>query len=582
MTSSEERELREILIAANSGEATDQQLERLDEMLRTEPETARYCAKLLDQQAALAWQANRLLPPSELRRDAPSAAIPEPRRSSDATPSPHSHWSHFSLWTHYGVWSALAATVAFIAGTIAATHYWNGDRLAGRGALAPPGAVADGRDNHGRTPYEAQLVRSTACRWDHASAASRSVGSLLTSGESLDLLEGLADIDMSWSTGGTAELSLEGPAAMMLNSDGMPTLRFGKLTASISSPQRPFILETPVGRLMIADHGSIGVAAFGNDAEVHVFGGAATLDPAWQSPDRNADSVKISAGESLRIQTGPNGEMVVERRAAEQASFVAQVSMTSDALVVTPSYVKAIKASKPIGYWRLEGDAWPRIPNEMGDRFECHVNGSIGRTGRPGSEAIEFGVTDQGGDVVCSEVFDDVIGESYSLEMWVKPSHYHVGAMISLVGDTLAPSGIIPHGMLLELGGSGKIPRAVHHPGRIRFLHRSPASNSSELGTSCYSTDAYTLRRWQHVVAVKEGPLMRLYINGELVGQGEDTNELPSGLRLLIGRLYPSRNARPFIGQLDELAIYNRALSSKEILQHYLLLRPQSAPSKSI
>ena len=570
MTPAQERELREILIAANGGEATDQQLERLDEVLRLHPEASRYSAKLLDQQAALAWQSSRLLPPKTIRNADAAPVGPAPHASRDLTPR--------SVWTRFGSWSALAATVAFMAGTTLATLYWNSDRIAG----PPPRSASLIRDFDGSTPYEAQLVRSTACRWDHASAASRSIGSVVTSGESLDLLEGLAGIDMSWSTGGAAELSLEGPAAMMLSSEGMPTLRFGKLTATIASPQRPFILETPVGRLVIADHGSIGVAAFGNDAEIHVFGGAATLDPAWQSSDRNADSVKIEAGESLRIQTGHSGEMVVERRSADQASFVTQVSMTSDSLVVTPAYVKAITAAKPIGYWRLEGAAWPRIPNEMGKRFECHVNGSIGRTGRPGSEAIEFGVTDQGGDVVCSDVFDDVIGESYSLEMWVKPSHYHVGAMISLVGDTLAPSGVIPHGMLLELGGSGKIPRAVHHPGRIRFLHRSPASNDTELGTSCYSADAYTLRRWQHVVAVKDGHRMRLYINGDLVGEGEDTNELPAGLRLLIGRLYPSRNARPFIGQLDELALYNRALSPQEISKHYLLLRPKMGPSKSI
>lgn len=571
MTPSQERELREILIAANGGEATDQQLERLDEMLREYPEASRYSAKLLDQQAALAWQSSRLLPPSPIRNATACPAGRSPHTPRESSPR--------SAWTRFGSWSALAATVAFMAGTTLASLYWNSARVAGRNAPATDNLVHELQE---RIPYEAQLVRSTACRWDHASAASRSIGSVVTSGESLDLLEGLAGIDMSWSTGGTAELSLEGPAAMMLSSEGMPTLRFGKLTATIASPQRPFVLETPVGRLVIADHGSIGVAAFGNDAEIHVFGGTATLEPAWQSPDRNSDAVKIATGESLRIQIGLNGEMIVERRSADQASFVAQVSMASDSLVVPPSYVEAIKAAKPIGYWRLEGGAWPRIPNEMGSRFECHVNGSIGRTGRPGSEAIEFGVTDQGGDVVCSDVFDDVIGESYSLEMWVKPSHYHVGAMISLVGDTLAPSGIIPHGMLLELGGSGKIPRAVHHPGRIRFLHRSPASNDSDLGTSCYSTDAYTLRRWQHVVAVKDGDLMRLYVNGELVGEGEDTNELPAGLRLLIGRLYPSRNARPFIGQLDELALYNRALSPEEISKHYLLLRPQKAPSKSI
>ena len=57
---------------------------------------------------------------------------------------------------------------------------------------------------------------------------------------------------------------------------------------------------------------------------------------------------------------------------------------------------------------------------------------------------------------------------------------------------------------------------------------------------------------------------MRLYVNGELAAEEEDASELPAGLRLLVGRLYPSQRVRPFIGQLDELALYNRALSPKK------------------
>ena len=75
---------------------------------------------------------------------------------------------------------------------------------------------------------------------------------------------------------------------------------------------------------------------------------------------------------------------------------------------------------------------------------------------------------------------------------------------------------------------------------------------------------------------------MRLYVNGELVAEGEDASELPSGLRLLVGRLYPSQGVRPFIGQLDELALYNRALSAEEIATHYQLVRPKTASEPSI
>jgi hypothetical protein len=559
-----EREVRDILIAANSGEASDEQLARLDEMIQQDQQTANYAARLLDQQAALAWQgASGVMgrgPTIDVERD----VVPPPRATrDDGAPT-----AMMRLWrgASSSLWPAAALAATFLMGVVAANFLPGGDR-----------ATSDGAS------YEAQLVRGTACLWDESSSGALSVGSRLTSGESLHLLEGLAEFHLNWSRGGSASLAMEGPAAMMLNNEGMPTLRYGRMTATINARQRPFVLETSVGRLVLSDYGSIGVAAFGNDAEIHVFDGTAALESAWDiTARRPATPITIEAGEALRIKEGAQGEVIVERHPAEQSYFVTQMSMATDALAVPPAYVDAVKAARPIGYWRMEQHAWPQVANEMGPRFTCHVEGSLGRSVRPGSQAVEFGVTDQGGDLVAEDTLGELVGDSYTLEVWIKPSHYHLGAVVSLIGQADSPSGVIPHGMLLELGGSGLIPTAVHHPGRIRFLHRSPATNDSAVGTSCYSSAAYTLRKWQHLVAVKDGAKMRLYINGALVGEGEDGTALTPDLRLLAGRLYPERNVRPFKGQLDELALYGRALSAEEIEAHYRIIRPKAAAEPRI
>ncbi len=430
--------------------------------------------------------------------------------------------------------------------------------------------------------YEARLVRSTACLWDGNSMGSRQIGSGLVSGESLHLLEGLAEFKLNWAVSGRATVSLEGPAAMMLTSEGMPTLRFGRLTATISTAHRPFVLETPVGRLVLAEYGSIGVSAFGNEGEIHVFDGTAVLEPAWRTPDEESMPLKIEAGRAIRVRPSDDGQSSITYHSADADYFAAQVSMSSDGLAITPAYVTAVKKAAPIGYWRFERDKWPVVPNAMGGSLACQVTGALGRSNFHGNQSIEFGLTDQFTEVVSTGAIDQTIHDSYSVEFWTKPSHYHVGAVISLVGDTPTESGILPHGMLIELGGSGKIPTAVHHPGCIRYLHRSPAGNETQSGTSCYSKTAYILRKWQHVVATKNGAQMRLYINGEQVAEGEDPSDLPAGLRLLIGRLYPARGVRPFIGQLDELALYNRALAPAEITSHYQLIRPKSAPEHGI
>src|SRR3954468_4141291 len=55
MLTAREREIREIAIAANSGEASDEQIARLDELVRSDRQFANYAARLLDQQASRAW-----------------------------------------------------------------------------------------------------------------------------------------------------------------------------------------------------------------------------------------------------------------------------------------------------------------------------------------------------------------------------------------------------------------------------------------------------------------------------------------------------------------------------------------------
>jgi hypothetical protein len=548
-----EQEIREIAIAANSGEASDAQLARLDQLISDDPSLAMYAAALFDQQASLAWLGSNTGPTSLDR--------PMPRVVDRTTGNRNISRTSTVRWSRW-VWPGVAVGLAFVLGTISSQ-------------ILRDGWIAS--QSIGPT-YEARLTRSTACLWDSNSAGAMEIGGGLTSGESLHLLEGLAEFTLDWSRGGSATLSLEGPAAMMLTSEGMPSLRFGRLSTTVTASNRPFVLETPVGRLVVSEFGSIGVSAFGNDAEIHVFDGTATLEPAWLSTVESNPPLKIDAGQAIRVQASPTGELNFTKHPSDKNYFVAQLSMNTDALIIPPAYIDAVKTAEPLGYWRFERDTWPIAANQMGNKYGCRVEGALGAAAYHGNQVVEFGVTGEGGEIICNELFDGAIRDSYSIEFWIKPSHYHVGSVVSLVGDAETPNGIVPHGLLLELGGTGLIPTAFHHPGRMRYLHRNPPSNESETGTSCYSTDAYTLRKWQHVVALKDGPQMRLYLNGQLAGQGEDAAPLPPNMRLLIGRLYPSRRVRPFVGQLDELAVYNRALTPSEIEEHYRLLRPKTEP----
>ena len=74
---------------------------------------------------------------------------------------------------------------------------------------------------------------------------------------------------------------------------------------------------------------------------------------------------------------------------------------------------------------------------------------------------------------------------------------------------------------------------------------------------------------------------MRLYLDGTLVATHLDERRLSPNLRVMMGQLFPQSNhlrdeitSRLFVGEIDEVALYDRQLSEAEIVSHYRLLRP--------
>lgn len=88
---------------------------------------------------------------------------------------------------------------------------------------------------------------------------------------------------------------------------------------------------------------------------------------------------------------------------------------------------------------------------------------------------------------------------------------------------------------------------------------------------------------WQHVAVVREGGRARLYVNGERVQLLSTANRLDvfNDGGLTIGNSdCKTATERPFRGLVDELRVYNRALSDKEVRELYFApdqIRQESA-----
>ncbi|MBU0504827.1 FG-GAP repeat protein [bacterium] len=89
-------------------------------------------------------------------------------------------------------------------------------------------------------------------------------------------------------------------------------------------------------------------------------------------------------------------------------------------------------------------------------------------------------------------------------------------------------------------------------------------------GTAKVISNTLTEGSWIHVAAVYDGSQVSLYINGVLVDTATQTGSLfTTPQNLSIGCNSTTTCTVPFYGKLDELEMYNRALTATEILEDY-------------
>ena len=96
------------------------------------------------------------------------------------------------------------------------------------------------------------------------------------------------------------------------------------------------------------------------------------------------------------------------------------------------------------------------------------------------------------------------------------------------------------------------------------------ASDGEDFRTCSYS---HPINQWYHVVGLYDGTTLQIYVNGVLEGVNYVGSFLPyaGSAPLQIGGLTLSdaESQGSFTGTIDEVRIYNRALSKEEVEQHY-------------
>ena len=155
------------------------------------------------------------------------------------------------------------------------------------------------------------------------------------------------------------------------------------------------------------------------------------------------------------------------------------------------------------------------------------------------------------------------ITDAITIEAWVKTTDTVINNVIGKYGDVDSEKA---YRITTNLGGNTN---------KIGFR----ITDGVGIATNSYSTTDVTDNRWHYVVGVFNGTHTLIYVDGS--EEDSDTHApgsivAPLTENLYIGTITKGGLNDPFNGAIDEVRIYNRALSAEEINQSYQLATNQS------
>jgi hypothetical protein len=466
-------------------------------------------------------------------------------------------------WAIGGGLAAAALAVALAAVS------WSGGR---RPAQAP--ALTKGQKPPRVAPAGgfAIVAKLDDVRWERAGGLQPSEGDVLAEGR-LGLRSGR--VTLAFLNG--VMLTLEGPADLELVSMERVFCHRGKIRTHVPPGAEGFVVSSPGSYVVdLGTEFGLNVEADGR-ARVMVFEGeadAAVLEPSG-SAQRNRNVTEHRA-----LEIDPSRFQLNDTRAISE-SFVAPPKLTTPPLSVDPSYRDVVLAAHPWGYWRFESLDGGVVPNEVAGRTPLRAFGPVRLADSgAGNRAVAFGPGRSDQYLLTDDRWAPPRDPGYAVELWFSPERIGLAELAGL----FVPRGEGNYDHLFQLELTSRNRESIlFQRASIRFLHRWPPGYQG--GDNLFS-DYYVPYRWHHVVAQMRGDQMALYVNGApLPALPVDPGRLTEACQFILGQLKPlprgpeSWNNRPFVGQIDELALYDRPLSAEEVRRHHALGTPGGRPS---
>jgi hypothetical protein len=220
------------------------------------------------------------------------------------------------------------------------------------------------------------------------------------------------------------------------------------------------------------------------------------------------------------------------------------------------SYPASVIVDGPVIYLRFEESSGTSCADATGNGHTGTTHGTVTRN-VASHAGLGVGVTLGGASTDYIDAPDsaalDITG-AWTFECWVKPS--------SFTGDPF----LISKGQDDSTHGGYAVWVMNSTPGKIRLSR----GNIGSIGAG--STGVLSTGVWSHVVVTRDGSgVIVYYINGAAAGTYTDTTAVQATAQpLTIGcNLAAGVVQEPLNGSIDEIAIYNFALSAARVSAHY-------------
>ena len=457
-------------------------------------------------------------------------------------------------------------------------------------------------------PIVGQITGMADCKWS-VDSGHNNLKSSVALGDRLAIRSGLLEI--TYNSG--AKVILQGPVTYEVESAAGGYLAIGKLTArlekkenelpspacgrggggeggqnspavnrlssSIHHPsfsiQHSFVVRTPMA--IVTDLGTEFGVEVGEkgDTTSHVFRGKVSLTPLNRGHTERRDDVILEANQSACVKIpsdGSHSRPEVLRSSDSSARFVRSMPASIKQQVkASEAYADLVLSLHPAVYYRME----PPAPSENALRvFDSAAGGHHGligfdqnafkdadyATGRFGA-ALRFRGPMVRDHVIVRD-YPKAENDELSVSVWImslgRPTKY---ATIAANWGNI----------------SGQFNLGVLDPGyelKIEIAQR----NGSVVVLGEKKEEFLAMGVWQHIAFVADGKMLRLYRNGGVVAAGPCNGVSPqppmkslgigcktNDLGTQVDGIWPSY----WNGRIDELAIFNRAISVEEMQQLY-------------